>query len=534
MRRHGIPAVILALFASVVLATGALAAKVTSSKWKVPPNTTITVGGSGFGANELVDVYLDTTDLIFKLTTATGSFSTKIQVPADTVPGAHYLTVVGRKSGTAWQGTLTVTTPWLQFGFNSRHAGVNPYENILNAWTVSDLNLEWTAITGGSIFVSSVATANGYVYASGNDGKLYKLNAETGNIAWSRAPTTGSFFFGSAPALANVSTPSYKGMLVVVAANSGLYALKETDGSVFWSYTTPATLYYPPLIVNGKVYFSYGSLQTANSLYCLDLKTGGMAANYPLGIPGSVVGSVAYWQDYIYFMVRGTTDAIDRVYKCKATDGSDMIYYSLPGSRLPTSYTSGLSVANGVVYFGTTWDSGNTVHPELFALDALNLSLIWQTGVSSTGVIGGNLNTLPCVYRGIVYIASEDGAVYAFNSKTGSFLWKYVTGGKIWAPPIAANSVVYFGSEDKFAHAVDYSGGSLLWSARHGGNVSRSMAVVDGKLFVPDHSGKVSCYSLSPGTMARRFALPQRPDPKKLVPNNSLTLESSVEEVEQD
>src|SRR5207248_10758243 len=61
-----------------------------------PPTTVVAVSGTGFGAFEAVDVYIDTTDVALALADASGSFSDiKVTIPASAVPGTHWISAVG-------------------------------------------------------------------------------------------------------------------------------------------------------------------------------------------------------------------------------------------------------------------------------------------------------------------------------------------------------------------------------------------------------------------------------------------------------
>ena len=117
------------------------------------PTKPVTVSGNGFGASEAIDVYLDSSDKLLLVSTASGTFSGSLGLPASTLPGMHYATAIGRHSGLAAQYAFTVSTPWTQFGFGSARQGVNPYENVLSTSTSPSLGVLWSAkigTTGGT------------------------------------------------------------------------------------------------------------------------------------------------------------------------------------------------------------------------------------------------------------------------------------------------------------------------------------------------------------------------------------------------
>ena len=50
--------------------------------------------------------------------------------------------------------------------------------------------------------------------------------------------------------------------------------------------------------------------------------------------------------------------------------------------------------------------------------------------------------------NGVVYVASDNGNVYALNASTGAKLWSYsIDGGAVCSSPAVSNGVVYVGSD---------------------------------------------------------------------------------------
>src|SRR5207344_2567233 len=96
----------------------------------------------------------------------------------------------------------------------------------------------WSSTTGGPVFFSSPAVANGVAYVGSADGNLYALNASTGAFLWSY--TTGSFV-GSSPAVAN-------GVAYVGSVDGNLYALNASTGAFLWSSTTGGAVGSSPAV----------------------------------------------------------------------------------------------------------------------------------------------------------------------------------------------------------------------------------------------------------------------------------------------
>src|SRR4051794_37209546 len=116
-----------ALAALLLSIDGAAAAPaITLTSAGGPPKTPLTVSGSGFGANQLIDVYFDTIDKCLTASNAAGAFSCPVKVPRDAQPQYHWFTAAQRSSGLAAQASFFVYTDWPQFhGLDARHTGVN-------------------------------------------------------------------------------------------------------------------------------------------------------------------------------------------------------------------------------------------------------------------------------------------------------------------------------------------------------------------------------------------------------------------------
>ena len=55
----------------------------------------------------------------------------------------------------------------------------------------------------------------------------------------------------------------------------------------------------------------------------------------------------------------------------------------------------------------------------------------------------------------IVYIGCDDGNLCAVDAVTGQMLWSFETGGMIWLDPWIAENVVYVASDDGFLYALE-------------------------------------------------------------------------------
>jgi outer membrane protein assembly factor BamB len=235
--------------------------------------TGITTLTAGFGGKEAVDIYFGTRDKALAVTNSKGSFSgRRISVPASATPGAHWITLVGRRTGRAAQTRFVVRTNWTQFGFIPSHSRYNPFENVLRPSNVAGLGLAWSYTTGRPVG-SSPAVANGVVYVGAYDHKVYALDASTGQKLWSTA--AGSFVYSS-PAVAN-------GVVYVGSNHGEVFALDASTGQKLWSYATGNSISSSPAVANGVVYVGSNDYPGDGKVYALDASTSKKLWSYTTG-----------------------------------------------------------------------------------------------------------------------------------------------------------------------------------------------------------------------------------------------------------
>ena len=79
----------------------------------------------------------------------------------------------------------------------------------------------------------------------------------------------------------------------------------------------------------------------------------------------------------------------------------------------------------------------------------------------------GGVFSSPAIARGVVFIGSTDGHLYAIDQRTGVEKWRFKTEGAVSSSPAFENETVYFGSYDGFLYAVASDTGLLKWKFAH-------------------------------------------------------------------
>ena len=444
--------------ASPTLAASFVTAAIKVSPTVDHPSAVIKVSGTGFAANEAVDVYFDTTDELLAVTDGSGAFGAyPMNVPADALPGAHWITAVGRKDGAAAQKAFTVRTDWPEIGFSPKGRRANPYENMLTPETISSLDIAWTAATGQYVNASP-AVVSGNVYVTSNDHNLYAFNATTGAKLWSA--TLGDY---------SNSSPTVADGAIYVGANDGkLYAFNVKTGAPLWTATTGAQIESSPAVVNGIVYVGSDD----HNLYAFDAASG--ASIWTVGLPNKITVSPAVANGAVY------VDTASDLFAYDAATGGQLMHDG------GTPFNASPAVANGVLYVGHN-------NGYLVAVDAANGNGLWSQSTGGT-------TTSPAVANGTVYVGSTNGSFYAFNAANGAARWSASLGDAVTSSPAVAGGVVYAaanlnGSENEL-YALDAASGAALWAMPMGSGIQSSPTVANGMVYLGSDDYNLYAFAL--------------------------------------
>jgi eukaryotic-like serine/threonine-protein kinase len=145
------------------------------------------------------------------------------------------------------------------------------------------------------------------------------------------------------------------------------------------------------------------------------------------------------------------------------------------------------AVANGIVYIAS--ENG-----KLHAFDAVTGQQKW---VATTQ--GSILQSSPAIANNLVYIGSGDGKLYAFNATTGAQKWVGITGNAIYASPTVANGTVYIGSSDGKLYAFDAITGQQKWTALTRRAIVSSPAVANGLVYIGSTDNNMYAFSINSG-----------------------------------
>lgn len=154
----------------------------------------------------------------------------------------------------------------------------------------------------------------------------------------------------------------------------------------------------------------------------------------------------------------------------------------------------------------------------LYAFDLTDRHLLWlyhtEAGIGST----------PAVANGKVYFLSRDGSFNALEQATGKLLWRKFTAGEArfgvtggyglpasygvvpdpWdfylSSPLVQNGRVYFGSSDHHVYALDGTTGGELWKFDAGESIHSSPTYAKGRIFIGTYDTTLFALDANTGT----------------------------------
>jgi outer membrane protein assembly factor BamB len=364
--------------------------------------------------------------------------------------------------------SLSVAVPppiWAQFGHDAQHTHRSPY---VGAQTN---NVKWTFTTGDSVKNSPTIGADGTVYISSLDNKLFALNPD-GSLKWSLNGVPDAGLSGP--------TIGTDGTLYIATGNPSrnVYAL-DPGGNLVWTSADGPGAGGDSLTVGMD-----------GTLYVRGLADG-RAALYAINPDGSVMwtwrdpdhindltltGCAAIGPDgTIYHSRRQRVSAIN-------PDGSDKWTYYAGGQAIDNSPAIG---ADGTIYIG---GSGTKTLSAFNPNGIVKWSHTMPRGVSSSPAIGAD---------GTVYVttkgAESEDHLFAISSNN-SLQWSFAMEGPVnSSPAIGADGTLYLGGGNN-VYAVN-ADGSLNWSYTTGGVVRCSPAIgADGTVYVGSDDNKLYAF----------------------------------------
>ncbi|HLQ77347.1 MAG TPA: PQQ-binding-like beta-propeller repeat protein, partial [Terriglobia bacterium] len=188
--------------------------------------------------------------------------------------------------------------------------------------------------------------------------------------------------------------------------------------------------------------------------------------------------SVAERRSVAAFLTAGTNQRPATTLAAESASLCKVSPLRIPGPETPPTWNGwGGTVTN--TRFQSAQQAGLT------AAQVPNLKLKWAFGID--GVVQNRVQ--PVVSGGRLYVASEAGAVYSLDARTGCTYWIFRAEAGIRTAISVATGAVYFADAKSNAYAVDLATGRQLWIRKvedhPSSRATGAPTLYEGRLYVP-------------------------------------------------
>lgn len=340
--------------------------------------------------------------------------------------------------------------------------------------TLWDLDTEKTEID------STAAVGWGKVFITGTNG-FHAIDQNTGNVLWQNPDIKGM----SSPAL-------YDGMVIVGAANGNIYCLDADTGDVLWSKHVQERFFRQsvtssPKVWNNLVFIgTFNETGTSAGVVALNIKNGTVVwRNETVSVYAS---SPAIDDGVLYIGLAGI--AIDYGFSFNPPHGL-LALSAYNGSFLWLFETDNRTVSSPLVYgdniYFTSWDG------YLYSIDK-NGDLDWKLEIGESVSSVASSDGVLYVGTGVV---GSDGELVAIETDR-TVLWEYEVDGAVQASPLVVDDKVYFATNEPEGkiYCLNVSNGHLIWSYQPSPAnwILSSPVVADGILFIASDNGHVYAF----------------------------------------
>lgn len=121
--------------------------------------------------------------------------------------------------------------------------------------------------------------------------------------------------------------------------------------------------------------------------------------------------------------------------------------------------------------------------------------LVWSLHVTPGSNAGGGIWSTPALYKGMVYVTTNNGDVLVVDRDTGRVVHSLRLPGPLWSSPVTVDDRLLVGDCDGVLHAFDISDPSRppreVWRVRLEGCIEATPAVWKGMIFVGARGGAI-------------------------------------------
>jgi outer membrane protein assembly factor BamB len=351
-------------------------------------------------------------------------------------------------------------------------------DNAVYALRSSNGLMLWHTKIDGAVEESPVVV-NGIVYVGsfvGQYGPAYfsALRASDGTVLWRYS--SNSYIY--APTIGD-------GIVYIASQGNDITALRASDGTSLWHFTAPpGSGYQITSLLNGVLYVNVGADGQSGSVYALRASNGTVLWRYTTD---GFVNMFMSPNEVVYVFSQNKLSAL------RAGDG-----HQLWSRAIDITFDQSPQIIDGVIYFMATKVSLETPtasYSTSLLPQAMDIgTLLWGHGQTAT-----SLKTVPL--KATVPLKEGKSTMYAIRAGDGTMLWQYPmnNGGDSFSGWLQVqNGVVYTnvivpGNNDNTGYiaALQSSDGKVLWQNKVDGSPS-GMLLTGGMIYTSVEAANVS------------------------------------------
>jgi polyvinyl alcohol dehydrogenase (cytochrome) len=318
-----------------------------------------------------------------------------------------------------------------------------PFEHTIGPGNVARLAPKWVLTTAGDVSATP-AVVHGAVYVPDWGGKLWKIDAETGDVLWSRSIAE---YTGLAGAISRTSPAVAHGLVYVGSLRGArVMAIDAATGDLRWITqieTHPAaTVSNSPVVVGDRVYFGtsgLGGVLFRGSVVALDAHTGRIiwkrytVPAEPVGFSGGVVLAppvIDLTRGLLYQSVGDLHAQPESVTSCLAAAGGWSESCFPAGSYFASVLALDLRTGEPRWSFravgADAWQLACGHLPASVTwCPAVDDSLAWDFTGSGPNLFRVRIDGR---WRDVIGVGQKSGVYWALDRDTGELLWNTLVG----------------------------------------------------------------------------------------------------------
>ena len=285
----------------------------------------------------------------------------------------------------------------------------------------------------GSIWPCAPTIKDGILYTGSNGGYLYALDTRTGRPKWTTRVRGARWVIGS-------PVPAYGAIFVFIHTFSGneggLMAIHGETGQVLTIYKNEFVAAF-----RRSMSFADGTLMAGQGL--VRLRSGSMDRVVLFSVRGANTQVMS--KGKMYAVGRNIQKAD---YRSVKKDYDVPIEPGEPGTSSKYWSDNTLALWEDKLYFGNR--AGY-----FYCCDAMTGKRLWRTKLSTRTRCAPTMSTIHGTETARVYIGCDDGALQALDATTGKLLWTFKTGDRIWLDAWVYEDSLYVASDDGNVYALE-------------------------------------------------------------------------------